>query len=114
MDSNIDNNSLKYEQTAKNNKKHHETLIFKVGCVIILLDFYIYLYCAEVKTMSENINEKWISIEEAAEHLGIKPVTVRDWIKKGKGIPAHKIGKKWKFKYSELDAWVKSGQSAIE
>ena len=44
--------------------------------------------------MSENINEKWISIEEAAEHLGIKPVTVRDWIKKGKGIPAHKIGKK--------------------
>lgn len=114
MDRNIDNNSLKYEQTAKNNKKHHETLIFKVGCVIILLDFCIYLYCAEVKTMSENINEKWISIEEAAEHLGIKPVTVRDWIKKGKGIPAHKIGKKWKFKYSELDAWVKSGQSAIE
>lgn len=63
--------------------------------------------------MSENINEKWISIEEAAEYLGIKPVTVRDWIKKGKGIPAHKIGKKWKFKYSELDTWVKSGQSAI-
>lgn len=64
--------------------------------------------------MSENINEKWISIEEAAEYLGIKPVTVRDWIKKGKDIPAHKIGKKWKFKYSELDAWVKSGQSAIK
>jgi len=59
--------------------------------------------------MSENITEKWISIEDAAEHLGVKPVTVRDWIKKGKGVPAHKIGKKWKFKYSELDAWVKSG-----
>ena len=44
--------------------------------------------------MSENINEKWISIEEAAEHLGIKPVTVRDWIKKGKGIPANKKEKK--------------------
>ena len=64
--------------------------------------------------MSENINEKWISIEEAVEHLGIKPVPVRDWIKKGKGIPACKIGKKQKFKYSELDAWVKSGKSAIE
>lgn len=43
--------------------------------------------------MNEVSNEKWISIEEAAEHLGIKPITVRDWIKKGKGIPAHKIGK---------------------
>lgn len=64
--------------------------------------------------MSEMVNEKWISIEEAAEHLGVKPVTVRDWIKKEKGIPAHKIGKMWKFKYSELDDWVKSGKSAIE
>lgn len=64
--------------------------------------------------MSERVNEKWISIGEAAEHLGIKPVTVRDWIKNDKGIPAHKIGKKWKFKYSELDEWVESGKSAME
>lgn len=114
MDRNIDNNSLKHEQTAKNNKKHYETLKNDIRYAIVSLEFCINLYCSEVKTMNENINEKWISIEEAAEHLGIKPVTVRDWIKKGKGIPAHKIGKKWKFKYSELDAWVKSGQSAIE
>ena len=33
----------------------------------------------------ETQNEKWIGIDEAAEHLGIKPVTVRDWIKKNKG-----------------------------
>lgn len=62
----------------------------------------------------ENINEKWIGLEEAAEHLGIKPVTLRDWIRKNTGIPAHKIGKLWKFKMSELDDWVKSGKSAIE
>lgn len=64
--------------------------------------------------MNKTMNEKWISIEETAEYLGVKPVTVRDWIKKGRGIPAHKIGKKWKFKYSELDEWVKSGKSAME
>ena len=78
------------------------------------MDICINLCFVEVSKMSENINEKWISIEEAAEYLGIKPVTVRDWIKKGKDIPAHKIGKKWKFKCSELDAWVRSGNSAIE
>ena len=58
-------------------------------------------------------NEKWIGIEEAAEYLGVKSATIRDWIKKDTGIPARKIGKQWKFKCSELDAWVKSGGSAI-
>ncbi|WRK55856.1 hypothetical protein SD457_10550 [Coprobacillaceae bacterium CR2/5/TPMF4] len=29
-------------------------------------------------------------------------------------MPAHKIGRKWKFKCSELDIWVKSGKSAID
>lgn len=63
--------------------------------------------------MSENsIAEKWVSIEEAANHLGVKPVTIRNWIRKGKDIPAHKIGKQWKFKVSELDCWVQSGKSA--
>lgn len=61
-----------------------------------------------------NNTECWIGIKDAAEHLGVKPSAVRDWIKKGKGIPAQKIGKQWKFKRSELDAWVKSGKSAID
>lgn len=64
--------------------------------------------------MSEIISNNWISIDEAAAYLGVKPVTIRDWIRKEKGIPAHKIGKQWKFKISELDAWVKSGRSAME
>lgn len=42
--------------------------------------------------MSEIVNENCISIEIVSEHLGIKLVTIRDWIKKG--ISAHKIGKK--------------------
>ena len=42
----------------------------------------------------------------------IKTVTLRNWIKK-EMVPAHKVGKLWKFKRSELDEWVKSGKSAI-
>lgn len=64
--------------------------------------------------MSDANNDKWINIEDAAEYLDVKAVTIRDWIKKNTGIPAHKIGKQWKFKRSELDLWVKSGKSAIE
>ena len=63
--------------------------------------------------MSQQIAENWISITEAATHLGVKADTIRAWIKKT-DIPAHKIGKLWKFKISELDEWVKSGKSAIE
>ena len=57
--------------------------------------------------------ERWISVEEAAEYLGVKPSTIREWIKKTT-IPANKIGKQWKFKKSELDEWIKSGKSAIQ
>lgn len=57
-------------------------------------------------------DDNYISIDEAAEYLGIKTVTLRNWIKKEVTLPAHKIGKLWKFKRSELDAWVQSGQSA--
>lgn len=61
--------------------------------------------------VNEN-NEKWIGITEAAEYMDVTKDTVRNWIKKT-DIPAHKIGKLWKFKKSELDVWIKSGRSAI-
>ena len=58
--------------------------------------------------------DKWIGIEEAADYLGVNKDTIRNWIKSyDSEIPAHKIGKQWKFKRSELDEWVKSGKSAI-
>lgn len=59
-------------------------------------------------------NEKYISLDEAAEYMGIKPVTLRSWIKNSeKELSAHKIGRFWKFKCSEIDEWVNSGKSAI-
>lgn len=63
--------------------------------------------------MKDSKSECWIGLKEASEYLGIKPVTLRTWIKKKDDIPAHKIGKQWKFKCSELDEWVRSGKSSI-
>ena len=56
-------------------------------------------------------NEKWSSIEELAEHLQVHKDTIRLWIKRGE-IPAHKLGRLWRFKISEIDEWVRSGKSA--
>lgn len=61
--------------------------------------------------MSE-VTEKWSSLEETAEYLGVTKDTIRSWIKKGT-IPAHKVGRLWKFKFSEVDAWVKTGKCAL-
>ena len=80
------------------------------------------LYCSTVFEASNRrgdfmvkeyiLDENYISVDEAAEYLGIKTVTLRNWIKKKPDIPAHRIGKFWKFKRSELDEWVASGKSA--
>lgn len=61
----------------------------------------------------EKDNESYIGIEEAAAYLDIKTVTLRNWLRKDNNIPAHKIGKLWKFKKSELDEWVSSGKAAF-
>lgn len=57
-----------------------------------------------------SINEKWLSVEEIADHLGISKETVYRWLERGK-IPAHRIGKLWKFKASEVDDWVMRGEA---
>ena len=62
--------------------------------------------------MNPNNNEPWSGLEEVATYLGVNKDTLRNWIKKT-DIPAHKIGRQWKFKLSEVDAWVKSGKSAM-
>lgn len=58
--------------------------------------------------MADQHNDNYISIEEAAEYLGVKASTIRTWIK-AKGMPAHRVGSKLlKFKRSEIDEWVNS------
>ncbi|MCM1235424.1 MAG: helix-turn-helix domain-containing protein [Ruminococcus flavefaciens] len=59
-----------------------------------------------------DVNERWASLEETAEYLGVTKDKIRNWIKKG-NIPAHKIGRLWKFKFLEIDEWVESGESAL-
>jgi excisionase family DNA binding protein len=52
--------------------------------------------------------ERWLSVEEIAAHLGVSKETVYRWLEKGK-VPAHKVGRLWKFKIAEVDEWVRQG-----
>lgn len=51
--------------------------------------------------------EPWVTASEVAQHLGVVKDTVR-W-RERKGLPAHKIGRLWKFQLSEVDEWVRAG-----
>jgi excisionase family DNA binding protein len=53
-------------------------------------------------------SERWLSVEEIGLHLGVSKETVYRWLEKKK-IPAHKLGRLWKFKASEVDQWVSNG-----
>lgn len=54
--------------------------------------------------------ERWLSVDEIAAHLGVNPDTIYKWITR-KGMPAHKVGKLWKFMASEVDGWVRTGKA---
>jgi excisionase family DNA binding protein len=54
------------------------------------------------------MEDRWLSVEEIASHLGVVKDSVYRWIEQ-KGLPAHKVGKLWKFKKGEVDDWVRSG-----
>ncbi len=61
--------------------------------------------------MSTTVEDRWISVDEIAEYLGIKRDTVYKWIER-KNMPAHKVGSLWKFRKEEIDDWVRSGHAA--
>ena len=54
------------------------------------------------------MTEPWLSVEAIAEHLGVSKETIYKWLDKKK-IPAHRVGKLWKFQTSEIDQWVRTG-----
>lgn len=51
--------------------------------------------------------EPWVSVEEAAAYLGVKKLSVYRWIE-NRGLPARRVGRLWKLKMSEVDAWVQA------
>jgi excisionase family DNA binding protein len=54
------------------------------------------------------MEDRWLSVDEIAAHLGIKRDTVYRWIERF-DMPAHKIGRLWKFKKDQVDSWVEAG-----
>jgi excisionase family DNA binding protein len=57
---------------------------------------------------ADTMEDRWLSVDEIAAYLGIKRDTVYKWIAE-KRMPACRLGRLWKFRTEDVDAWVKSG-----
>jgi excisionase family DNA binding protein len=63
---------------------------------------------AVAATRSPPAFEPLLDSEEAAQLVGIHPKTLQK-LARADVVPAHRIGKLWKFRASELDEWLRSG-----
>jgi len=54
------------------------------------------------------MEDRWLSVDEIVEYMGVTRDTIYKWISE-KNMPAHRIGRPWKFKKAEVDEWVRNG-----
>jgi excisionase family DNA binding protein len=59
---------------------------------------------------SPSISEKFLTLREAAEVLRLSTRTVREYLKRGE-IRGKLIGKRWRFKRADLDAFFENAPS---
>lgn len=52
--------------------------------------------------------EAWVSVDAVARHLSVAKDSIYRWIEH-KRLPAHRVGRLWKFKLSQIDEWVSAG-----
>lgn len=50
--------------------------------------------------------ERWVGVDDVATHLGVAKDSVYRWIDE-RGLPAHRVGRLFRFKLSEIDEWVR-------
>ena len=54
------------------------------------------------------IDDRWLSVDEICKYLGVSKDTVYKWLDKH-DMPAHRMGRLWKFKKEQVDKWVEAG-----
>ena len=57
------------------------------------------------------MEDRWLSMDEMCRYLGVSSDTVYRWIDRF-GMPAHRMGRLWKFKKAQVDAWIEAGGAA--
>jgi len=57
------------------------------------------------------MEERWLTVGDISKYLKISNETIYKWIEK-RGMPAHKVGRRWMFKRVQIDEWIEAGGAA--
>jgi excisionase family DNA binding protein len=57
--------------------------------------------------------DNMMTVDELAEYLKMKAVTIYKHAQSG-GIPAFKVGSKWRFKRDTIDRWIEKQEVTAE
>ena len=60
-----------------------------------------------------HMTDRWLAVAEIVEHLGVTQDTIYIWITE-RGMPAHRVGRKWRFQQREVDEWIRAGGAAAD
>ena len=54
------------------------------------------------------MEDRWLTVDEICKYLSVTNETVYKRIDQ-KGMPGHRVGRRWMFKQEEVDSWVRTG-----
>jgi excisionase family DNA binding protein len=64
-------------------------------------------------TLVDVMTDRWLSVEEVSQHLGVTKDTLYRWISR-RGLPAYRVGRLWKLRLEEVDHWVANEAHSTE
>ncbi len=57
---------------------------------------------------AQTMDERWLTVDDICKYMSVTNETVYKWIEQ-RGMPGHRIGRRWMFKKEEVDEWVRTG-----
>ena len=57
---------------------------------------------------AQTMDERWLTVDDICKYMSVTNETVYKWIEQ-RGMPGHRIGRRWMFKKEEVDGWVRTG-----
>ena len=96
--------------TITNHKRAFGEVFPEHGLLLVVDELLDYLRTRKDQELILDLN-LLREVGEICKYLGVSNDTVYKWIDKHE-MPAHRMGRLWKFKKDEVDEWVKAGGAA--